>query len=616
MTLAYKNYQMKRKLFLLFISLYLLILTVGCLKSDSAVLGNIKGKIFDINGKVLAGVKVEVYSENNSTISDELGRYVLYNLTPGQKKIIATYQNKAVAKVFNIPRGSTLENADIVFDALDVLPPVITDVKVNEITENSAQITWLTNEPATTIVDYATGAIGLSNYIYQASDSALVTTHTITLTNLLPNTLYRFRVRSLDYYGNEGISSDYQFSTLAGDPPAQVEEFSIDPPTQMEVVVLRWKSNEESDLAGYYVYRSESKNGPFVRINANPIPSATGTTVYEDRGLKIAQKYYYYVRAVDIAGNQGAPSEVRSIVTPGILAENRIWKAEESPYILMGDIRIRPAIVLQIEPGVEIKLSLKDYLPDVNGATMTEIIVQGALYAVGNANNKIIFTSAESFPTKANWGGIKFIGTNDPQNQLKFATILFADIGIKSEGSTPLIENCEFGLCGVGLDIGLSSALNIKFNTFRDCDIGLLTANSNIRNNLFIKNQVGVGIMGSDRFEYNTIDCLVGIEIHNGEPVISNNIISYVGNIKGLYGINQVQPTATPTITYNDIWNYAILTNNLTVATGPGNISVDPLFIGGFPFSYRLQTVSEGYASDSPCITAGEGGTQMGRYGP
>ena len=50
--------------------------------------------------------------------------------------------------------------------------------------------------------------------------------------------------------------------------------------------------------------------------------------------------------------------------------------------------------------------------------------------------------------------------------------------------------------------------------------------------------------------------------------------------------------------------------------TGTANIDSDPLFIGGIPYDYRLQTVEAGYASDSPCLKAGEGNTQIGRYGP
>ncbi|RCK78039.1 MAG: Large exoproteins involved in heme utilization or adhesion [Candidatus Ozemobacter sibiricus] len=588
----------------------------GCLKTDSSVTGNLAGKVFDANGHVLRGARVELYGGDHATTTDELGRYRIYGIAPGQRKVVATYQGRSVVKIFEVPRGGTLENADLIFDAIDGLPPIITDVAVVDLGQNSARITWKTNEPADSIVDYATGPIGLGSYTFQATDSALLTDHSLTLANLRPNATYHFRVRSRDFAGNEGVSSDYQFMTLAGDPPAPVANFAIAPPTEMERVVLTWTSNTEPDLVGYNLYRSESRNGPFARVNADPIPSGATTTTWRDDGLKIGVKYYYYVRAVDQAGNESPQSTTLAVVTPGSLPENRTWKAAESPYILTGDLRVRGGVVLTIEPGVEVKFTQSDSLPDVNGGPMADLIVQGGLLAVGTPDRRIIFTSAESFPSKGNWGGIKFLSTNEPENQLKFITLLFADTGVRSEGSTPAIENSEFGLCGVGLDLGLSTALNVRYNTIRDCDLGIVSANSNIRNNLFIKNQVGAGLLGADRFEYNTVDCLIGVEVPFGTPVISNNIIAYTGTGKALYGINQTQPTATPTISFNDIWNYTFATNGLTVATGPGNIASDPLFIGGSPFDYHLQTVAGGYASDSPCLTAGESGTQMGRYGP
>jgi hypothetical protein len=311
-----------------------------------------------------------------------------------------------------------------------------------------------------------------------------------------------------------------------------------------------------------------------------------------DDGLAIATKYYYYMKAVDTAKNESAPDRDKDVVTPGSLTEHRTWRAAESPYVVLGDIRVRGGAVLTIEPGVEVKLGLIDNIPDPNGTNFVDLLVQGALSAVGTPDRRVVFTSAETFPRKGVWGGIRYLSTNQPENQLKYATVLFADTGVRSEGSSPTIENAEFGLCGLGLDLGLSTALNIRYNTIRDCDVGMVSANSNIRNNLFIKNQTALGILGADVIEHNTIDGLVGVEISFGTPTIKNNIIAYTGSTKALYGINQVQALATPTISYNDFFNLTFDINGVTVATGPGNINEDPLFIGGLPYDYHLQTVA------------------------
>lgn len=604
-----------KRAFILIVVLLAVGAITGCLQSSSPMMGNVSGKVFDSNGHVLSGASVEIYGSNHKVTTDELGRYAITGVEPGEKRIVATYQGRSVVINVEIVRGETLENADLTFAVVDGLPPVITDVAVGSLSENIAVISWVTNETADSLIDYATGPIGVGTYTYQASDSAMVLDHSIQLTALLPNVTYHFRVRSRDFALNEGVSSEYQFMTPSGGAPAAPVGFTVSPSVEMQRLVVSWTSNTESDLAGYNLYRAESSAGPFSRVNANPISSTVGSTSYRDDGLKVGLKYYYYVKAVDSARNESAPSRTLSMVTTGTLSENRTWLRAESPYVITGDVRIHGGAQLTIEPGVEVKFTQADSLPDTNGATMTELIVQGALYAVGTIDAKILFTSAETFPTRGNWGGLKFLSTNDPNNQMKFATVMFADTGIRSEGATPAIENSDFGLCVVGLDVGLSTALNIRYNTIRDCNVGLVSANSNIRNNIFIDDQVAVSTLGADVFEFNTVDCLVGMEIPYGQPTIRNNIFAYTGSGRALYGINQTQTTATPSISFNDIHNYAFPTNGLTVATGTGNIELDPLFIGGMPYDYHLQTAAGGYASDSPCLAGGENGVQMGRYG-
>lgn len=604
-----------RKIVALMLAMVVLIGITGCLQSSSSVKGNVTGKVYDSNGKVLYQARVEIYGANHSVLTDELGRYSITGIDPGEKKLVATYNNKSVVKIIEIVRGETLENADLTFSVIDGLPPVITEVSITNITENTVDITWKTNESSDSTIDYATGPVGLTPYTMLASDSSMLTEHKIVLSGLLPGRTYHFRVRSLDFEKNEAISSDYQFSTPSGAAPATPLSFAIAAPTEMERVVLSWVSNEESDLAGYNLYRSEAAAGAFSKVNANPIVSTVGSTTYQDEGLKIACKYYYYLKAVDVAGNESLPTPTMSVLTPGTLAENRTWSAAESPYILQADIRVLGGVVLTIEAGVEVRFTQRDSLPDSLGSTMTDLIVQGGLMAVGSENKRILFTSAENFPRKSSWGSIAFIGTNQANNMVRYATIMFADMGINSEGSTPSVENCEFGLCGIGLNLGLSTALNIRYNTIRDCDIGLISSGSNIRNNLFIDNQTGAALMGSDFFENNTVDCLIGVQVDFGNPVIKNNIIAYTGSTKAIYGINQTQTNATPSVSFNDIYNYTFAFNG-TTGTGTSNIETDPMFVGGTPYDYTLQSIASGNANDSPCLTAGEGSTQIGRYGP
>ncbi len=97
------------------------------------------------------------------------------------------------------------------FSIVDIASPVISEVSVSEITETIATIAWVTNEPATSQVEYGTtGAYGSTSRL----DQALVVSHSVTLSNLEPNTVYHYRAKSRDSSNNLAISADYSFTTL------------------------------------------------------------------------------------------------------------------------------------------------------------------------------------------------------------------------------------------------------------------------------------------------------------------------------------------------------------------------------------------------------------------
>jgi len=108
--------------------------------------------------------------------------------------------------------GNEAVSGDDTFSTSDTAAPTITQVNVSDITESSVTITWITDEPATSQVEYGqTISYGLSTTL----DESLVTSHSISLGGLTPETTYHLRVRSEDGSANEAISGDYDFTTLA-----------------------------------------------------------------------------------------------------------------------------------------------------------------------------------------------------------------------------------------------------------------------------------------------------------------------------------------------------------------------------------------------------------------
>ena len=94
----------------------------------------------------------------------------------------------------------------------DTAPPQISNISVSSLSSSSATISWTTDEPSTSQINY-----GFSSGYGQSSplNSNLTTNHSVTLTGLSESSGYHFQVRSLDDSGNPGASSDNTFLTLA-----------------------------------------------------------------------------------------------------------------------------------------------------------------------------------------------------------------------------------------------------------------------------------------------------------------------------------------------------------------------------------------------------------------
>ena len=86
---------------------------------------------------------------------------------------------------------------------------IITNVTAANITPTSATITWNTDEPSNSLVKYGTE---LGNYTSQRFNLKNTTSHSITLSGLLPNTTYYFAANSTDQSGNSNQSAEYNFT--------------------------------------------------------------------------------------------------------------------------------------------------------------------------------------------------------------------------------------------------------------------------------------------------------------------------------------------------------------------------------------------------------------------
>lgn len=108
-------------------------------------------------------------------------------------------------------KGNCMNPASYKFNtaAPDTTPPVISDIVVTEL-PIGANISWMTNEPATTRIEY-----GKTNgYGSEIEDTELKTSHSVQVRGLQPTTLYHFKLFATDEQNNTGNSPDQTFTTL------------------------------------------------------------------------------------------------------------------------------------------------------------------------------------------------------------------------------------------------------------------------------------------------------------------------------------------------------------------------------------------------------------------
>ncbi len=183
----------------------------------------------------------------------------------------------------------------------DVTPPVISGISATNVASTSATINWTTNEASDTQVEY-----GLTTSYGQTTgiNAALVTSHSATLSNLTPGTLYHYRVRSRDAASNLGMSQDNTFTTTAGsDTQAPVLSAITAGSITSSGATISWTTNEASDTQ--VEYGLTTSYGQTTSLNSSMVTSHTASV----SNLTASSLYHYRVRSRDAAANLATSSD-------------------------------------------------------------------------------------------------------------------------------------------------------------------------------------------------------------------------------------------------------------------------------------------------------------------
>jgi len=91
-------------------------------------------------------------------------------------------------------------------------PPLIFEITISDVTDNSATVTWRTARPASTEIAYWSASSSEQKWIVK---SGLAIEHRVTLTGLSQEDTYYFRIRATDAYGKSAMAEKDGVFSLA-----------------------------------------------------------------------------------------------------------------------------------------------------------------------------------------------------------------------------------------------------------------------------------------------------------------------------------------------------------------------------------------------------------------
>jgi fibronectin type 3 domain-containing protein len=208
------------------------------------------------------------------------------------------------------------------FAAIRVMPPPEPPLNLKaELSEKSIRLSWEAPQPqaggeATLYNVYRSEGEG--PYPDNPRNDHPLTTLFFEETSFTFGTHYSYVVRSVLVSGASSRES-VDSSALEVDPrdvyaPAAPTGLAVS--AEGGVMKLFWFPNDETDLAEYKVYRSESETGEFAEMGT----VAPSESSYVDQAVKPGVRYYYCLTAVDNAEppNESSRSDVRGDRIPPV----------------------------------------------------------------------------------------------------------------------------------------------------------------------------------------------------------------------------------------------------------------------------------------------------------
>jgi len=182
--------------------------------------------------------------------------------------------------------------------------PIISGISVSNITSSGATIGWMTNESATSVIDYGTTISYGSTTTAGATRSK---SHNLTLSGLAASTPYHFRVTSVDASSNTATSSDQTFTTLATpDTTAPViSAVSVGSVASTSASAV-WTTNEPATSKVYFGTATPLDLATAMTVTGSGLLTAHVLTLSP---LTASTTYSYVIESRDASNNAATTSQ-------------------------------------------------------------------------------------------------------------------------------------------------------------------------------------------------------------------------------------------------------------------------------------------------------------------
>lgn len=244
------------------------------------------------------------------------------------------------------------ERERIVEPGLDATPPLPpAGIQIDAARDGYILISWLKNTE-----------LDLHGYIVYRSEvdaSDFIPIDTVTQQYFFDeqrsyDTLYFYYVSAIDRSANESLPSD-TVSAISPNrfAPEPVRELTVngEHSATRRLMRLSWVEVEESDLAGYRVYRSTS---PFAAPESSLLLTETEASIFDDSSAtSMFSRYYYAVTAVDRGGLESELSGIQSdIISSRPQQISPLDDERTSPFPLFVWSRLGEAIAYRLTLSV------------------------------------------------------------------------------------------------------------------------------------------------------------------------------------------------------------------------------------------------------------------------